>query len=340
MPTIYFISERFLTGASPSNPDHGDGRQYVIDETIEFDVSTTLDSFVGEDDDGLFQDSDRGQTITDPGTTDFTIGEDFEAEYTVVVADSSGNEYTLYGLSVGPGFSIVPGFAFVGDPPPLGEPLTIVSSGEGPRGASAPIYDDLGTTICFTPGTGIATPNGLRPIETLAAGDMVCTKDHGARAISWAGASHLSAEQLATKPHLAPVRIEAGAFGPGCPARDLTVSPHHRLLLSDWRAELLFGSREVLASAVSLTNDGTIRRRPLGEGVTYHHICFETHEIVESDGLASESLQPSEHVLDALAEQSRAELLELFPELRTGTLSAFGPAARRVLSHAEATGLR
>lgn len=41
--------------------------------------------------------------------------------------------------------------------------------------------------ICFTEGTRILTERGLRPIETLARGDMVVTRDHGLQPIRWAG---------------------------------------------------------------------------------------------------------------------------------------------------------
>ena len=40
---------------------------------------------------------------------------------------------------------------------------------------------------CFTPGTLIATANGLRPVESLEVGDLVPTRDSGMQRIRWTG---------------------------------------------------------------------------------------------------------------------------------------------------------
>jgi hypothetical protein len=67
--------------------------------------------------------------------------------------------------------------------------------------------------------------------------------------------------------------------------------------------------------------------RPLAP-VTYVHLMFDRHQIVQTQGIWSESFQPGERVLGALPDLQRDELLQLFPELHQGQGY---PAARATL---------
>ncbi|MEM9431389.1 MAG: Hint domain-containing protein [Pseudomonadota bacterium] len=126
-------------------------------------------------------------------------------------------------------------------------------------------------TTCASRGARrFSPPEGTHPIETLRLGDLVTTRDHGPQPIRWIGSTTLSAETLAQFPEKRPVTMAAGALGDH---GETTVSPAHRVLLEGWRAEALFGETEVLASAVSLVNDTTIRRADVEE-VEYVHILF------------------------------------------------------------------
>lgn len=181
-------------------------------------------------------------------------------------------------------------------------------------------FSEIETIImCFCAGTMIETCDGPRSVETLGVGDMVPTLDHGDQPIRWIG--HRTVAATGT---LAPIKFSAGALGN---STDLWVSPQHRMLVQDWRAELLFGDAEVLAPAKSLVNGDTITRAPGGE-VRYVHLLFDRHELISAHGVYSESFHPGERVLDAMAADSRDELLTLFPELRD---HVFGPSARRSL---------
>jgi hypothetical protein len=178
--------------------------------------------------------------------------------------------------------------------------------------------------VCFVNGTQILTPTGEKLIEELVVGDLVLTKNSGTQKIVWAGVRKLNGSTASKR---FPVRISADAFGQGLPSRDLLVSPQHRILISDWRAELLFGASEVLVPAKHLVNDSTIRiETDLGE-FSYHHILFEKHETVFSEGLPTESFHPGDMAMAALGEETRAELLSLFSEL------ADCPTGGRPLSH-------
>ena len=179
---------------------------------------------------------------------------------------------------------------------------------------------------CFVAGTLIATPNGDVPIESLKAGDLVLTQDHGPQPLRWIGS-----RSVAAKGEFAPVCFAPGVLGN---TETLKVSGAHRVLVSDARVELLFEQAEVLVAARSLLDGDRVYRAEGGE-VTYYHMLFDQHELVWSNGAISESFHPIENSLGSVDRESRAELLALFPEL-FGIGSQFGPAARPTLSSAEA----
>ena len=68
--------------------------------------------------------------------------------------------------------------------------------------------------------------------------------------------------------------------------------------------------------------------------MTYIHLMFDRHEIVLSEGAWTESFQPGPASVGGLEEDARAELLDLFPELRRD--GAYHPPARRTLKGYEA----
>jgi hypothetical protein len=172
----------------------------------------------------------------------------------------------------------------------------------------------------------IKTQIGESSIEELAAGDMVVTMDHGPQPIRWIGSSKRRAIG-----DMAPILIRKGALGN---TRDLRVSPQHRMLLSGWQAEVLFGEREVLATAKSLVNDHSNLREEGGE-VEYFHMLFDTHEIVYAEGAPSESFHPGPEGWKALDAPTRNEILELFPQLANGNFDSYGPSARASLKYKE-----
>lgn len=182
--------------------------------------------------------------------------------------------------------------------------------------------------VCFTRGTHILTPAGELAVEDLSVGDRIVTRDHGVQPIRWIGATHLPAAALAARPDLRPVRIAAGALGSKTPVRDLSLSRQHRVLVRDWRADLLFGSPNgVLTPAFTLINDTNICVDDGGtDGVEYFHIAFDTHEVIYSEGLEIESFHPAADTVSILSEPQREELYAIFPELEVGIANM--PAAR------------
>lgn len=135
-------------------------------------------------------------------------------------------------------------------------------------------------TVCFAPGSRIATPQGDVPVETLQIGDMVCTADGRDVPVRWLGRQTVSTGfGFATR--LQPVRIAAGALGQGLPHSDLTVTADHALLVEG-----------ILCHAGALVNGRTITRVPLaelGERFTVYHVETEAHELILANGAATET---------------------------------------------------
>jgi hypothetical protein len=194
-------------------------------------------------------------------------------------------------------------------------------------GVSDTAFVTVTAVPCFTPGTRIRTLRGEVPVEALAVGDMVETRDHGPQPIRWIGQRRVAAVGAQ-----APVVIEAGLLG--LHGR-LVVSPQHRVLVSHWMAELLFCEEEVLVAARDLVNGASVRVLEGGE-VTYVHLLFDRHEIIWAEGLQTESFLPGPQVLADMDPAARAELLRLFPEIDARTHLGYGPAARTTLRRHEA----
>ncbi len=184
--------------------------------------------------------------------------------------------------------------------------------------------------VCFAQGSLIGTPHGEVPIEDLVEGDFVSCGDGQARAIRWIGQRSLTQAELKSHPMLRPIVLSAGALGDGRPTEELRLSPQHRVILQDWRAELYFGSHEVLVSAKSLVNDATIRTDVTCDGVRYYHILLDGHHTVFANGLECETLMPFEMAQAALSGAAREEIALLFPDIVTD-IAAFGPTYQTTL---------
>lgn len=181
---------------------------------------------------------------------------------------------------------------------------------------------------CFVAGTLIRTPTGEEPVESLVTGDLVWSPS-GPRRIAWTGTIEVDGTD-----HLAPIEIDAGVLGN---TRRLRVSPQHRMVITGWQAELLFGTEQVLMPAVHLLGCPGVRRAE-ADRVTYVHFLCDAHTLVEAEGALTESFYPGDMALAALAPETRAELLTLFPELACDTRPTLAlPALRgreaRVLAH-------
>jgi len=203
---------------------------------------------------------------------------------------------------------------------------------ESTDGSGTVLETDVGfvtveTIPCFVAGTLIRTPDGDKPVEQLQADDMVITHDDGAQPVRWAGQRTVPAIG-----NMAPIRIRENTFGEH---GTLMLSPQHRVLIRDTMAELLFGEGEVLVAAKDLVNDRSVRTIEGGD-VTYVHLLFDKHQVVYSEGLATESFLPGPQTTKAFEQDIIDEICAVFPELNALTGEGYSPAARRTLRHYEA----
>lgn len=187
-------------------------------------------------------------------------------------------------------------------------------------------FSGIENIICFTPGTLIDTAHGPRAIETLTIGDLIVTRDHGLQPLRWLGS-----RTVAAKGDFAPIEI-APTLLPGA-TKPLLVSPQHRLLWSGPRAQMLFGSDEVLVAARHLLTNPAVTRRS-GGMVTYMHLMLDLHQVIYANGTATESFYPGDQALGALSDAGRDEMMTLFPELRSHA-GALGDTARLCLKSHE-----
>ena len=337
-------------GQSLSGFTQGDG-SHLVGETIRLDTNDWLETAIrdgGQDSD--FDDNDNNQRLDGSqtiGGTTYGNSTRVEAEYRLTLRDpGTGETWDVLGFNIdnsNPQYGTVEGLSFVGPAggfPPIGQDLDVIAAYEGPgsSGQSSIGAGDLASPPCFTPGTRILTPQGYRPVEDLKVGDLVETRDAGAQPLCWVGEVALSGQDLQRRPEFRPVRIKAHAFGPGRPGRDLLLSPQHRILLSDWRAELFRGEAEVLAASVHFVDGVNVKRAPCYAGIRYLHIMCDTHQIVLADGLETETFLPGQAALASVPRAAADEVLELFPELATAGAAPL--PARPVLRGWEARVMR
>jgi len=261
------------------------------------------------DDDTVFDEVDGTQTLTNTVTIDgntITAGTSINTAYDLINS-TSGHKVTSFhfggnGYQQGAVDGIVsteilhPGTSYTFDQ----ERTSHTQNNQ---------YDDY--VACFTAGTLIETKYGPVAIEYLEAGDLITTLDRGNQKIRWI----IKRTVLATG-DFAPVVLPRGAIGN---TRDLILSPQHRVLLTDAKAEVLFECNEVFVSAKYLAEAG-LGYQKSGGMVTYFHLISDQHEVIFSEGVPTESFLPSD--LAYLPEKSRSEFETLFPELTLRALQS------------------
>ena len=136
--------------------------------------------------------------------------------------------------------------------------------------------------VSFSRGTHVTLASGAqRPIQDLAPGDMILTRDDGPRPLRWIGATTARAVG-----EFAPVRIRAGALNN---SGDLVVSPESRLFIYQRSDALGAGRHEVMVRARHLVNGDSIVQQD-GGFVDYFQLLFDEHQIIYAEGIAAETM--------------------------------------------------
>lgn len=150
-----------------------------------------------------------------------------------------------------------------------------------PMPTSPPFMRQL--AVCFVKGSQIRTPLGAVRIEDLRAGDAVATLAGVARQVLWIGERHYDPLMArAFGDAVAPIRIMAGALGPGAPSRDLYVSRNHAIYIEG-----------VLIPVRNLLNGRSIRRDNEVASVSYFHVKLASHDVIFANDAPVESYLPS-----------------------------------------------
>ena len=276
----------------------GVGGQVQLDIAQGADLK--LDSVVGANTSVIFQDAQTATVLDLTGEGRGTTGEirDFKS--------------TVYGFGAGDDI-LVQGAG--GDTlKSNGDGLYTVDNSSGnavekiqldPNGVYAGIHLSFSAgidtiSLCFMPGTMVATPIGEVAVETVKRGDKVLTTDGRAVPVTWLGRQTVSTV-FADPRRVLPIRIKAGALADNVPSRDLLLSPDHAILVEG-----------ALIQAGALVNGSSIVREiNVPQVFTYYHVEVDDHSLILAENTPAETFVDN---VDRLNFDNWAEHQALFPE--------------------------
>jgi len=173
---------------------------------------------------------------------------------------------------------------------------------------------------CYRSGTRILTARGEVPVEELLSGDLVPTVlGQTLVPIIWVGHRTVDCARHAKPKQVWPVRVAAGAFGPGQPGKELFLSPDHAVYVN-----------AVLIPIRHLINGGSITQVQVDQ-VAYYHIELAEHDVVLAEGLPAESFL---ELRDGSNYANRPGPERLYPDYSARMWEAFG-CARLVVTGLE-----
>ena len=144
------------------------------------------------------------------------------------------------------------------------------------------LHDFGGLAEGLLPGRLIATDSGWRPVETLKAGAMVLTFDHGMRRLERISTATVApGANGAAAQHV--MHVPKGAIGN---RRDIDLLPDQLVLVDCAFGEAQFGDPFILVPAGLLDGYKGIARRWVTNIMTSYMLGFAAEEIVHTDGSA------------------------------------------------------
>ena len=282
------------------------------------------------DDDSLIEDPDSNGTAQldlsgVPGISNSTNFQVFEARSGTVGGQPV--TFTLIHWSGTPYMFVNSGSVNVDDV------ITNTANGFAPP-TSPTDYSTLPDFVCFTESAIFDTPFGKRCVSDLRRGDLVKLANGNVKPIKWIGKRKLSSDDLKASPHLSPIRFRAHCLGVGHPANDLWLSPQHRVAVTGGNLELFLSHRVMLSAAKALTGIDGVTQETDFQPVTYYHLLFDQHEILDVEGMLCESLYPGDSVLKGFDDAALRELYEVFPDLEADA-GSYGDTALPVMKSYE-----
>jgi hypothetical protein len=157
-------------------------------------------------------------------------------------------------------------------------------------------------------GRNILAIGGIdRKVEQLAVGDLLPTVFGGLRPIQWIG-SYRYKRSDRRKPWVSavrPIRVATSALAPNVPHRDLYLTQFHALYIDG-----------ALVPVGSLVNGTTIARCPADEvdELAYFHIKLASHDVIDADGAACESLLIVDETASNFADYFRRYGMPMTPD--------------------------
>lgn len=128
------------------------------------------------------------------------------------------------------------------------------------------------------PGTVVLTQDGALPVETLAPGDRIITRNTGL--VTLKAIDH-DFEICET------VRIRAGSLGHDRPDTDTILPSRQKILIRDWRAKALYYADQALVEARRLIDGEYIRLQPRAQHMVFR-LSFDAPQVIYADGLELE----------------------------------------------------
>ena len=214
----------------------------------------------------------------------------------------SNGVLTLFGAGVGAGVGAA------------GAELGTLTIGPGvdPSLLTVNAEGGVGEAPCFASGTRIATARGEVAVEAISVGDQVRVVMGGGLAeVIWVGRREVDCTRHPQPRKVWPVRVSAGAFGPGRPHTDLLLSPDHAVYVGD-----------VLIPIRHLINGSSIVQQRMAR-VTYHHLELAAHDVLLAEGLPAESFLD---MRDGTNYANRPGSVRLYPDFSVRMWEAFGCA--------------
>lgn len=124
-------------------------------------------------------------------------------------------------------------------------------------------------------GTPVLTLDGALPVEYIAPGDRIVTRN---------GLRRVTSVEVTRVENARVVCIARDSLGLGRPQEETVVSPAQGILIRDWRAMALYGKAEAMIAAQRLCDGEFIRADILPEA-RFVTLRFEGAEVIYAGGL-------------------------------------------------------